>query len=73
MLSFREGKLTQIDLHFHPLSITSDDRYNNYSPRLLGGEEAERVLDKMEKSTGMDPGTWEEGSGAAVSFPVQVK
>ena len=33
-------------------------------PRLLEGEEAERVLRKMEKSTGNAPGPWSEGAGA---------
>ena len=70
VLAFREGELERIDLHFYPISITSDDRYNNYSPRLLSGTEAERVLRKMSQSTGMDPGPWDDQTGAVVSFPV---
>lgn len=65
--SFENGVLTRLDLHFYPLSITSDPRYNNYSPRLLSGEEALRVLKKMEESTGVSPGEWDEKEGAVYS------
>ena len=64
VLCFEEGELQKTELHFHPISMTSDPKYNNYSPRLLEGEEAERVLRKMEKSTGNAPGPWSEGAGA---------
>ena len=67
VLAFEEDRLTRIDLHFYPISITSDERYNNYSPRFLDGEDAKRVLDKMKKSTGTDPGLWTEEQGAVVS------
>ena len=67
VLSFRDGVLERTDLHFYPISITSDDRYNNYSPRLLTGEDALQVLEKMRKSTGTDPGEWNEETGAVVS------
>ena len=53
---FREGKLTGMDLTFHPISITSDSHYNNYAPVLLEGKDAERVLRKMKESTGTEPG-----------------
>ena len=64
VLTFREGELTDLALHFHPISITGDSRYNNYSPRFLTGDGAERVLEKMRKSTGTDPGAWDEREGA---------
>ena len=67
VLVFEEDRLTGIDLHFYPISITSDERYNNYSPRFLDGKDAERVLGKMKKSTGTDPGLWTEDEGAVVS------
>ena len=67
-LAFEDGELTGITLHFYPLSITSDDRYNNYSPRLLTGRDAERVLKKMTESTGKSPGTFDETEGAVVHF-----
>ena len=65
-LCFQDGKLTGMDLHFYPISITSDERYNNYSPRLLTGSDAGRVLKKIRESTGMDPGVWTEETGAVV-------
>lgn len=67
VLSFEEGELKEITLHFWPISITSDDRYNNYSPRFLSGPDAQRVLDKMQKSTGKDPGPWNENDGAVIT------
>ena len=70
-LEFRDGKLTGINLTFHPISVTSDSHYNNYSPRLLDGKDAERVLQKMRESTGLDPGTRNPDGSATmhVDFP----
>ena len=68
VLHFREGTLEKTDLHFYPICVSSDSHYNNYSPRFLTGGDAERVLQKMAKSTGMDPGPWDETEGAVVSF-----
>ncbi len=65
VLSFREGELTDTALHFYPISITGDARYNDYSPRFLDGADAERVLEKMRKSTGTDPGPWDPEEGAS--------
>ena len=73
VMHFTEGVLETVDLHFWPISVTSDSHYNNYSPRFLSGKDAERVLDKMRSSTGMDPGEWTEAEGAVVTFPVPVK
>jgi poly-gamma-glutamate synthesis protein (capsule biosynthesis protein) len=55
-LRFEVGELKEIALTFYPIRITSDSRHNNYSPCLLTGEEAERVLRKMRETTGTDPG-----------------
>ena len=74
-LSFEEGEMTDIALHFYPISITSDDRYNNYSPRLLSGGDASRVLRKMKDSTGKDPeadAPFTEADGAVVRFSPQI-
>ena len=70
VLHFTEGELDGIDLHFYPIRVTGKERANDYSPRLLTGKEAERVLKKMTKTTGMDPGPWDEEEGAVVSFTV---
>ena len=68
-LSFEDGELTGITLHFYPLSVSGEEHYNDYSPVLLSGEDAERVLRKMETSTGVSPGVFTEGEGAAVTVP----
>ena len=68
VLHFTEGTPERIDLHFWPISVSSDSHYNNYSPRFLTDQDAERVLEKMKKSTGMDPGSWDGNEGAVVSF-----
>lgn len=69
-LSFEEGALAGITLRFYPISVTGENSYNDFSPVLLSGDDAERVLRKMEKSTGIYPGPFEEGKGAAVTVPV---
>ncbi len=65
-LVFESGVLQDIVLTFRPISITSDTRHNNYSPRLLEGDEAERALGKMEKSTGRSAGE-RNGDGSATT------
>ena len=69
-LRFEDSELRETTLRFFPISITSDPRYNNYSPRFLTGKDAERVLTKMEKSTGRGFDGFDEGTGAVVSAPV---
>ena len=70
VLSFREGTPVQIRLCFFPISITGDSRYNDYAPCFLSGPDAQRVLEKMRKSTGKDPGIWNDDTGAVVVIPV---
>ena len=69
-LSFEDGELTGITLHFYPVSVSGEEHYNDYSPVLLSGKDAKRVLQKMETSTGVSPGAFTEGEGAAVTVPV---
>lgn len=66
-LSFEEGELTGITLHFYPISVSGEKSRNNYSPVLLTGEDAERVLKKMEDSTGVSPGPFDPEDGAVVT------
>ena len=68
-LFFEDGVLAGITLRFYPISVSGEEGYNDYSPVLLSGEDAARVLEKMEKSTGNPPGAFEEGKGAAVTVP----
>ena len=70
-LSFREGTLTGITLRFRPVSVSGETGRNDYSPVLLTGGDAERVLKKMEDSTGVSPGAFDEENGAAVTVPVK--
>ncbi len=69
-MSFEDGELNGITLHFYPISVSGEEGWNDYSPVLLSGEDAERVLHKMEKSTGIYPGPFTENEGAAVAVPV---
>ena len=70
-LSFLEGELTGISLRFFPLSVSGESRYNDYSPVLLEGVDAERVLKKMEESTGISVGSSDSAGDAGVSIPVK--
>lgn len=70
-LSFLEGELTGISLRFFPLSVSGESRYNDYSPVLLEGADAERVLKKMEESTGISVGSSDSAGDAGVSIPVK--
>ena len=67
-LHFDEGELTGITLHFYPISVTGEANFNDYSPVLLEGKGAERVLRKMEESTGVSPGMFDRETGAVMDF-----
>ena len=68
VMSFENGALVKQELHFYPISITGDSHYNDYSPVFLTGSDAERVLNKLLKSTCFDPGTFDETEGAVVTL-----
>ena len=68
-LSFEEGALTGITLRFYPISVTGEEGWNDYSPVLLTGADAERVLKKMEESTGVSPDVFDAEGGAKVTAP----
>lgn len=70
-LSFSEGELEAITLHFYPISVSGESGRNDYSPVLLEGADAERVLEKMEESTGVSPGSFDPSAGAVVNVPVK--
>ena len=52
VISFEEGEMRGIQLRFYPIAITGHSEHNDFSPRLLKEEDAQRVLKKMEESTG---------------------
>lgn len=68
-LSFEDGELEGITLRFYPISVTGEESYNDYSPVFLSGADADRVLGKMEDSTGVSPGAFDETNGAVVTVP----
>ena len=72
-LAFERGQLTGMTLRFYPITVTTDRTYNNYSPDFLTGKAAERVLNKMKKSTGYDLGGFDEKDGAVVTVSVHEK
>ena len=49
-----------------PIGLNDTKGVNHYQPFLLTGEDAERVLRKMEKSTGEALPDFDESLGAAV-------
>ena len=68
-LSFEDGELEKITLRFYPISVSGEESYNDYSPVFLSGADADRVLGKMEDSTGVSPGAFDETNGAVVTVP----
>ena len=70
-LCFEEGSLTETVLHFYPVSVSGESGYNDYSPVFLNGADAERVLKKMELSTGVSAGSFDEADGAVVIVPAK--
>jgi len=70
-LKFSEGELVGITLRLYPISVSGEKSRNDYSPVLLTGADAERVLRKMAESTGNDPGAFDETEGAVVEVSVK--
>ena len=70
-LSFQEGELTATALRFYPITVSGESGWNDYSPVLLDGEDAERVLNKMKDSTGVSPGAFDRTGGAVVTVPAE--
>ena len=65
-LAFEAGELTGMVLRFYPITVSTDDTYNNFSPDFLTGAAARRVLAKMEKSTGYAMGELADDGAAVV-------
>ena len=70
-LSFEDGELSGMKLHFWPIAVSGEANFNDYSPVLLTGDDAERVLRKMEKSTGIYPDGFTAEQGAQVVVPAR--
>lgn len=71
VFAYEEGVPFSVRLVFYPISVSGETSYNNYQPVLLTGGDAQRVLDKMEASTGVPvPACVEDGGAATEWFPV---
>ena len=65
-LTFEDGEPTEETLHFYPISITGSGKRNDYSPVLLTGKDAARVLKDMETSTGYTMPEFSEETGSVI-------
>lgn len=63
-LSFKEGELQSMGLTLWPIRISGDKGSNNYQPVLAAGKDARRVMDKLQKSSGVELKPYVEGQGA---------
>ncbi|MDO5436490.1 MAG: CapA family protein [Clostridia bacterium] len=70
-LTFEETELTGVRLRFYPISVSGSKTGNDYSPVLLSGSDAERVLEKMRKSTGYGFKPWNADTGAEATYEKQ--
>ena len=69
VLHFEEGELTGQELHFYPIAFSGKSGGNDYSPVLLSGSKADKVLKKMQDSTGYAmPAMTDEGSVITVNM-----
>ena len=69
-LAFQEGELTGITLRFYPISVSGEEKWNDFSPVILTSADANRVLKKMEDSTGTLPGSFDPREGAVVAVTI---
>lgn len=68
-LVFEDGVLVSQELHFYPMQISGRGKRNDYSPVLLTGTAANRVLKMMKESTGYTmPAMGKEGSVITVDM-----
>ena len=72
-LSFEDGEPVEEVLHFYPISITGNSKYNDCSPVLLTGKDAARVLKDMETSTGYTMPEFTEAAGSVVRVSLETE
>lgn len=65
-LRFEDGELTGCELYFYPVRISSHADFNDYSPVLLQGVEAEQALSRLTRRTGTVFGPFDDEKGASV-------
>lgn len=71
VFAFSNGQAESMRLIFRPIGVSGSAEANNYQPVLLTGEDAQRVLDKMESSTGVEIPAFDTNEGARTQwFPL---
>ena len=65
-IRFVNGKRQSLTLALHPIRISGDLRRNDFQPFPLTGADAQRVLDKMQKSSPEALAPFREGHGAVL-------
>ncbi|MCL1855803.1 MAG: CapA family protein, partial [Clostridia bacterium] len=63
-ISFRDGQLETMRTVLYPFRISGERRTNNFQPVLLEGEDAERVMGKLGKSSSVELAPYVYGQGA---------
>lgn len=63
-LHFTDGVLVTSQMTLWPIRITSASSGNNYQPVLLAGEDAARVIDRIQRVSGMALAPFVDGQGA---------
>lgn len=64
VFAFDKGQAQSMRLVFRPMSISGQEGCNDFCPVLLTGEKAQRVMDRLERSTGAKLPAFLEGVGA---------
>lgn len=68
-LGFAQGERQAEEVSLHPIRISGAKGHNNYQPILLKGEEAQRVITKMQSTSTVQLSPYQEGQGALVEMP----
>ena len=63
-LCFRDGALTDETLTLHPIRVSGTKNRNDYQPALLTGDDAARVLQKMQRTSDAELTPYVDGVGA---------
>lgn len=66
--SFQDGRALGVQLTLHPISVSGESRYNNYRPVLLGGDDADRVMEKLQSTSTVTLAPYQAGIGAVQDF-----
>ena len=69
VLTFTDSALADTALRLYPISVSGSAERNDYQPRRLSGEDAERVLEKMRAMSDLEIGAYTAEGGASVALP----